>query len=1053
MIYITYHSRIITKLSIFPGSQLQIKHPNHLYIRNIRTALQNLDPFSTSGPVEPIQRDETIFNPLAQATAIRESLSQLPGVASSVFSSFSSILKGTAPQEHRVNDSSSQYTETIGSSQYQCFYDQSLIAANAQQNADVQPIIPAFYSPTDPNLVRPESSLSPSSSQESNSYRLKNRKKHYAQIPGLNSNHLNISASVLPSPSPSAAEQIQLKPSSPSFSLTSFFGDKTPSTILPKSGETLNILQQSQSIPAPGFNDPNNSTPFLQQQQQQQPPEQFIPVIQTDTPIGTGFSQPPSAPILYTATTAFNLNPYQHPRAPEIVQPSTQSQNTHLSSQPVPAINSFIESSSPAFTPISEPVARPTTAPPPASGEPSSYRLRGKPLYKTPLQQINSNSSPFVNAPTAVPSALTPNVQTFSPALSGNHSQSIGQFSSHNTQSPIQLFDPAALSAGQQFPQTLLQPLQPSHYSRPQSSEAPPPSQSFNPTTISSQAHFESFDTKFEEAPAPVQTAPTPIQLFNPAALFDQQSTPQAYFQQLESSPKDCRPQIIPEPIQLFNPPVVAEQLPPQIHFNQFKPTFEDLQAPPQNSPPPTQLSERTEQPPSQTNFGPIEERPDEITSPQIFGQVPTLTPALSSIQLFNPAATSPSPPVIQTYSEQFQQTNIEHNQLQSLAAAETASSPFQLFNLNTLDAEHQPQSITPIPNDDTLNSCYQGDTSTVLSEPALALSQSQSQAITSNERRQSLQTPTDQQPTDIVQSPETFQSSVPRVEQEPKQRGSSIFGSVAAAKEDCANFDVDRSSTTSHLDWAAVDSENNNRSNGLIAFETSNVTEATTSSIEPISPFADVNANVEQQNLFNDPPLLSELQKDEQDKNFNIIRTNLLNKRIESITGANRTDNDNTESLSIASVIVEPASSVQSEISECATDATIARSLTEPLQESLAVSVSIVSIACENPNLLCSFVFFSGSMRRTKQMVLTFSILLKAKHRLQKCPLNVPQHHILVHTRTLSIGRFIGIGFTNKLPRPSKYGHRFHSTTPCYLKKSICQKVSRTKQFDLQHP
>lgn len=81
-----------------------------------------MDVFSSSTTLdEPQHRDETIFSPLAQATAIKDSLSQLPGVASSVFSSFSSILKGTSSpnQFPREDHTREEATFSNPSAQYQ----------------------------------------------------------------------------------------------------------------------------------------------------------------------------------------------------------------------------------------------------------------------------------------------------------------------------------------------------------------------------------------------------------------------------------------------------------------------------------------------------------------------------------------------------------------------------------------------------------------------------------------------------------------------------------------------------------------------------------------------------------------------------------------------------------------------------------------------------------------------------------------------------------------------------------------------------------------------
>lgn len=91
-------------------------------------------------------------------------------------------------------------------------------------------------------------------------------------------------------------------------------------------------------------------------------------------------------------------------------------------------------------------------------------------------------------------------------------------------------------------------------------------------------------------------------------------------------------------------------------------------------------------------------------------------------------------------------------------------------------------------------------------------------------------------------------------------------------------------------------------------------------------------------QSFFNDPPLLTEVQENVQDSNYSLIRTNVLNKRIERIAQAeNRlAGQDSSETLSIASVIVEPPSSAQSEISEYVSEPQPADVTSQSIPESL---------------------------------------------------------------------------------------------------------------------
>lgn len=117
-----------------------------------------------------------------------------------------------------------------------------------------------------------------------------------------------------------------------------------------------------------------------------------------------------------------------------------------------------------------------------------------------------------------------------------------------------------------------------------------------------------------------------------------------------------------------------------------------------------------------------------------------------------------------------------------------------------------------------------------------------------------------------------------------------------------------------------------------------------------PVSSASNNTNEFQIQNFFNNPPPLSDTQEVVQDKNFNFIGTNLLNKRIEKIATAAAavTGTDNSETLSLASYIVEPASSAQSEFSEYAEQPSIDiinRSV-DTIYSSAAAAVNQVSFA-----------------------------------------------------------------------------------------------------------
>lgn len=109
-------------------------------------------------------------------------------------------------------------------------------------------------------------------------------------------------------------------------------------------------------------------------------------------------------------------------------------------------------------------------------------------------------------------------------------------------------------------------------------------------------------------------------------------------------------------------------------------------------------------------------------------------------------------------------------------------------------------------------------------------------------------------------------------------------------------------------------------------------------------------------QSFFNDPPLLTDVQENVQDSNYNLIRTNVLNKRIERIAQAenNLIAQDSSETLSIASVIVEPPSSAQSEISEYVSEPQPADVTSQSVPESLQSTQVCIINKILNLALLC---------------------------------------------------------------------------------------------------
>lgn len=430
--------------------------------------LQNLDTFSAPTFEEQQRshqyREESQFNPLAQAAAIKDSLSQLPGVASSVLSSFSSILKGTTSNPLTDINSNSQAQYHEADTPYQCFYDPTTLVQQQQsteQSTDlVPPVAPTFYSPSDPSLlIRPEASLSPSSVQSNNTYRLKERKKQYAPIPGLNANITNIPTNLSASPSPAFVQPAQpvqsIQPPIPStdynqtkpansFSLSSIFGapllDKIQSTVLPRQSDTpqtdfgdnleqLSVssfeaapsadIGSSQPLPVPQIFNPTQFNTSLPRQQIQNAPVSSNPpfVPRAQPPAFSNFFNPVSSSVpLNTAqqlpSSQSSLNYNQFPKVPTPQTDSNFSAPTSASISPALSQHSI----SSAYLPPSQT----STLPPSGQSQPlRTYRLQGKAHYRKPTQSIpleyNRPSAQVIPSPAIPQATAAQNVHIFSP--------------------------------------------------------------------------------------------------------------------------------------------------------------------------------------------------------------------------------------------------------------------------------------------------------------------------------------------------------------------------------------------------------------------------------------------------------------------------------------------------------------------------------------------------------------------------------------------------------------------------------------------------------------
>lgn len=842
--------------------------------------LQNFDPFS---PEQSAQREELV-NPLAApATAIKESLSQLPIVASSVFSSFSSILKGSSPEPEAARAASdaiqAEESAQAGPSQaYPYPYAYGPPSQTVEPVHAPPPPPPTFYSPTDAALVAPAKSPPLNEGPAANSFRLKERKKAYAPIPGLNANDPHafspqpVSHSPSPSPAlPAAPEQTPPKPST--FSLSAFLPspliDKIQNTLSPRPNEPayqapaaplnfIDISTQQYSVPA--SNPPTQSQPpqFFNPQnfncQAINKPEQAVSQVPAPQAFPTflNASQPP-------AQTHQQPNPGQYfSPAPLAANPPAQvsptfEQSTHSAHSSRPP---SLPSSQSPFSAAQLPP--PSTALPPAANQvtPQSYRLKGKPVYRKvpaepafgtapaphlPPQVFSSQPSvptqsasafftqsapaqPFYpivqpNSSNFPPTVLSPSVSVFNPALQQPSQLAPNPSSSVPLQTPnFNVFDPSSAAAAQ--PVQFFSPQPSATYLDEPPLPPPPTTELFLPAdqTVPSSVH----------PAAPQPTPPQQVQLFSPAR---------------EAKPAASFPEAPLTQVQFFKPDLIEAsraQAFPATQAAQLPQSFSQFSSQPSAALPPRPQSNSSVQGnPIATAFSPP--------------LVATFSPP-PAVPTFSP----PPPPAVSNFFAQPTQS-----------AADFFSSPVTPHS-QSASARASLSSESAAPH---LSSFFGSST---IETPKAAIA-----AHHGFDSQQESKTPPPTPADELTDSPfpvPTFSSS---------------------------NAESEANEVSRQLDSLALDNRNNNEL-------------ASAEEVDPVSFFnddANDSSEFQIQNFFNNPPLLPESLEVVQDNNFNFIEKNVTNKRIARIASAVAAE----ETQSQSSFLVEPPSSAPSEFSEYA--------------------------------------------------------------------------------------------------------------------------------------
>lgn len=911
------------------------------------------EPYSLSA--NPLQGDQfntdypKTFNPLSQATNLTASLSQLPSVASSVFSSFSSILRGNSPTPNTSNDQ--QQIDSYNALPTQTLGDVPLISGGLSYQSEetaVPAVVPTFYSTNDAAFLPPAPALSPPPSNLSsgNAYRLTTKRKTYAPAPGLSHQDNQAVPSSYPShalPLPHTANEpnFPVNPSatyqstavnqttyqntavnqSPSqnnkFSLTSFF--KTP--LLEKiTGSSGSYNQESTAAAVPNF---------------------FVP-LSTNQPTSVTAINPglfDTHPVSENIQTfPAEQQTFQPTPQPQLTTPlffnSAQQTNLNTTNQTQPSFYGTIES-------VPNTSSIPSSTIPP-SGNVSNYRLRGKPHYKNPLSSNTNTTTPLVIPFPQATSSSVPPVGIFNPVNINLPSDSQEQ-SISSTVYTSQSIDPSC-SSHQSAPNV-------SFFNQPQSvpAESNALFNQFNLTNSGNATAANDFATSTFD-PFGRGNFPQPS-IQSQSQLTHTHST-QLQTQQQQSQLHPVQPQPCQEKQSELHSvqPQLFQLQPCQDQSSQFYPGQ-------------LQVDEIQPGPLSSDNITPVEDTDHVKQSASIN------YPILASDQ----AQLLPVPDINQ------QTAQLQSGPYQRSEPVKEADQFQQLFQQQPTQSESELPGGNKFKGAPVQQPSFANPFTVPTSHPGIEEQQNFVQPIYTSDIFTQFQPPPSQEesksntlPEAILQSTQAQISNLNLNQEKSSGEIASFFDSGESQRDDTnvvklnetdtASADCKNSSTFDQLfnRQTSQQSENSNypepplpepqlpepvASSTLAStfFSTpSNSSDWFNSSktVDPSTNQFDVNKNTQApsglgtvdassffatnsnqppnyfqiQNFFNNPPLIADTK--EQDNSFNFIENKLINKRLHNLTHKASTE---TDGGSISSNIVEPPSSAQSEFSEFA--------------------------------------------------------------------------------------------------------------------------------------
>ncbi|XP_021694176.1 uncharacterized protein LOC5564210 isoform X2 [Aedes aegypti] len=572
----------IKKPVVFGGAVPELQDPDsfsEIDLHSTADSLSNAPPSTNDyNPLLDLedseQREPNSY--LQQTSALTAQFAaQLPNVASTVFSTFSRVIKGSSPGPQQAPSQppaveQPSFTAPIAAYDYshqEGYLQESNSFLDQQQQQGPPPAPPTFFNPEAISQPGPVQHL-PATGTGANTYRLGGaKKKTYAHIPGLSTvgppptvvapvQNQDLSH-FAPNPEPTIEATSQAQPQKPGFS----FFEKLPN--LP------NLLEK---IPKPAF----SSGPQQPSAVSPNPTNYFGgPVVQPTIVESSGLSPNP--------VNYFGAPPVQHPSPPSEVPPFTQ----------------------PLFQqPASEPLEQPTNLPPPPtfftptqvptvpnlphhqpSKNPysSSHLNRSVGLYKNPLSTTTSATVPHY-LPNQEPPKVYPPTNFFQPS----------PIEAQAPPPPVQFFNPQPAPSPVEhsasiFPATTVDPTAHSA-SRPQSSL----SESLNrksslfgpfekdPETITKTV----LDSRSKSSENVLSPPPRPNSNLSEPALFSSDGQPINLFNpETVSSP----PQPVPVQAPVGYPQPQQHHQPPLESVNFFNPS--QIAQPPTELPPPPSVA------------------------------------------------------------------------------------------------------------------------------------------------------------------------------------------------------------------------------------------------------------------------------------------------------------------------------------------------------------------------------------------------------------------------------------------------------------------------------